>query len=167
MAQPSMFGFSNAGKIEKTSITAIVKTTTGQNVWSGVCWKATNEGVSILPPKSGWNLRHGEAPGVELCVPSLADLRAVTARFDSPAALLSERIAERSKHRDAAVLELDLTVEADLTLGGGALGVLGAAKACRVEEVERRRDAGERLRELVRVEIRVGHRHLRARSSAR
>merc|ERR1740130_1341001 len=40
--------------VEKTSGMAMAKTTAGQKVCSGVCWKAVNDGASSLA-KSGWN----------------------------------------------------------------------------------------------------------------
>merc|ERR1740130_1103396 len=40
--------------VEKTSGMAMAKTTAGQKVCSGVCWKAVKDGASSLV-KSGWN----------------------------------------------------------------------------------------------------------------
>eukprot|EP00964_Phaeocystis_antarctica_P045543 scaffold26226_cov79-Phaeocystis_antarctica.AAC.4 len=103
----------------------------------------------------------GRPEGLERGLLERAERRPVDRAAEERVEDLSQRVSERGQHGDAAVLHLDLAVEADLALGGGALGaVIVRAEAGRVEEAKRPGDARQRLRESVGVELRVGHRHL-------
>ena len=110
--------------------------------------------VRVLEGEDRVNLQHGD--GEDHCRPEGLQRRLlegdVRRRIDAAAEkrmeLLGDWEAERSEHRDSAVLELDLAVEAHLTLGGLALGAAaGCAEARRVEEAQRPADAGQGLGE--------------------